>query len=124
MRARGVNQQTRPAFVKQRAHAQRGRCTQPDANRWRPCASRAPLPSLAGLGAGAQAFANHDGDESALRSAPANAAGPYPMHPPLANVFQPLINVFEAILKVFHDHVGLGWGLAITALTVLIRSLL
>jgi len=46
------------------------------------------------------------------------------VQPPLANVFQPLINVFEAILKVFHDHVGLGWGLAIIALTVLIRSLL
>ena len=46
------------------------------------------------------------------------------MLPPLANVFQPLINVFEAILRVFHDHVGLGWGLAIVALTVLIRSLL
>src|SRR4051795_4853516 len=46
------------------------------------------------------------------------------MHPPLANVFQPLINVFQAILKVFHDDVGLGWGLAIIALTVLIRSLL
>src|SRR4051795_6055432 len=46
------------------------------------------------------------------------------MQPPLANVFQPLINVFEAILKVFHDEVGLGWGLAIIALTVLIRSLL
>src|SRR3954465_839426 len=46
------------------------------------------------------------------------------MQPPLANVFQPLINVFEATLKVFHDHVGLGWGLAIIALTLLIRSLL
>src|SRR3954470_4740541 len=46
------------------------------------------------------------------------------MHPPLANVFQPLINVFDAVLKVFHDDVGLGWGLAIIALTVLIRSLL
>src|SRR4051794_24797263 len=46
------------------------------------------------------------------------------MQPPLANVFQPLINVFEAILKLFHDHVGMGWGLAIIALTVLIRSLL
>src|SRR3954468_7535400 len=46
------------------------------------------------------------------------------MQPPLSNVFQPLINVCEAILKVFHDHVGLGWGLAIIALTVLIRSLL
>src|SRR3954470_1407459 len=46
------------------------------------------------------------------------------MQPPLANVFQPLINVFEAILRVFHDDVGLGWGLAIIALTLLIRSLL
>jgi YidC/Oxa1 family membrane protein insertase len=46
------------------------------------------------------------------------------MQPPLANVFQPLINGFEAILKVFHDDIGLGWGLAIIALTVLIRSLL
>src|SRR3954451_3013847 len=46
------------------------------------------------------------------------------MEPPLANVFQPLINVFEAILNVFHDDIGLGWGLAIIALTVLIRSLL
>jgi YidC/Oxa1 family membrane protein insertase len=46
------------------------------------------------------------------------------MQPPLANVFQPLINVFEAILRFFHDDVGLGWGLAIIALTVLIRSLL
>ena len=31
-RAGGVNQQTRPAFVKQRAHVQPGRCAQPDAN--------------------------------------------------------------------------------------------
>ena len=46
------------------------------------------------------------------------------MQPPLANIFQPLINVFEAILKFFHDDIGLGWGLAIIALTVLIRSLL
>src|SRR5215213_1405045 len=46
------------------------------------------------------------------------------MQPPLANIFQPLINVFDAILKFFHDDVGLGWGLAIVALTVLIRSLL
>ena len=46
------------------------------------------------------------------------------MQPPLANVFQPLINVFEAILKVFHDDIGVGWGLAIIALTLLIRSLL
>jgi YidC/Oxa1 family membrane protein insertase len=46
------------------------------------------------------------------------------MQPPLANVFQPLINVFDAILKFFHDDIGLGWGLAIIALTLLIRSLL
>src|SRR4051794_35657504 len=46
------------------------------------------------------------------------------MQPPLANVFQPLINIFDAILKAFHDDIGLGWGLAIIALTVLIRSLL
>ena len=46
------------------------------------------------------------------------------MQPALANIFQPLINVFEALLKFFHDEIGLGWGLAIVALTVLIRSLL
>src|SRR3954453_23225891 len=46
------------------------------------------------------------------------------MQPPLANVLQPLIDVFEAILKFFHDDIGLGWGLAIVALTLLIRSLL
>src|SRR5215217_5319136 len=46
------------------------------------------------------------------------------MQPSLANIFQPLTNVFEAILTVFHDDIGLGWGLAIIALTVLIRSLL
>ena len=46
------------------------------------------------------------------------------MQPALANIFQPLINVFEALLKFFHDDIGLGWGLAIVALTVLIRSLL
>src|SRR3954451_8283384 len=45
------------------------------------------------------------------------------MQPPLANVFQPLINVFDAILTLLHD-IGLGWGLAIVALTLLIRSLL
>jgi YidC/Oxa1 family membrane protein insertase len=46
------------------------------------------------------------------------------MHPPLANIFQPLVNVFDAILGVFYDDVGLGWGLAVIALTLLIRSLL
>src|SRR5215217_3680307 len=46
------------------------------------------------------------------------------MQAALANIFQPLINVFDAILKFSHDEIGLGWGLAIIALTVLIRSLL
>src|SRR3954449_4556659 len=46
------------------------------------------------------------------------------MQPPLANVFQPLINVFDAILTFFHDDIGLGWGVAIIALTLLVRSLL
>lgn len=42
---------------------------------------------------------------------------------PLANVLQPLIDVFETILKAIHG-LGLGWGMAIVALTVLIRALL
>jgi YidC/Oxa1 family membrane protein insertase len=41
-----------------------------------------------------------------------------------ANIFQPLIDFFEAILKFFHDSVGLGWGSAIIALTLLVRSAL
>ncbi|MBV9335715.1 MAG: membrane protein insertase YidC [Solirubrobacterales bacterium] len=41
-----------------------------------------------------------------------------------ANIFQPLIDVFEAILQFFHNHVGLSWGLAIVALTVLMRAVL
>ena len=41
-----------------------------------------------------------------------------------ANVFQPLIDFFEAILIFFHDHVGLSWGAAIIALTLLVRSAL
>jgi YidC/Oxa1 family membrane protein insertase len=39
----------------------------------------------------------------------------------LANVFQPLIDFFEAILVFFHDTVGLGWGSAIIAMTVVVR---
>lgn len=39
----------------------------------------------------------------------------------IANVFQPLIEIFEGILVFFHDQIGLGWGLAIIALTVLVR---
>jgi len=45
--------------------------------------------------------------------------------PPLAaNPLQPLIDFFEAILVFFHDNVGLGWGTAIIALTVLVRAAL
>jgi YidC/Oxa1 family membrane protein insertase len=39
----------------------------------------------------------------------------------LANIFQPLIDVANSILKFFHDDVGLTWGLAIVALTVVTR---
>jgi YidC/Oxa1 family membrane protein insertase len=42
----------------------------------------------------------------------------------LANIFQPLIDIFEPALKFFHSHLGLSWGLAIVALTVVIRALL
>jgi YidC/Oxa1 family membrane protein insertase len=41
-----------------------------------------------------------------------------------ANIFQPLIDIFEAVLKFFHNHVGLSWGLAIVALTILMRAVL
>jgi len=41
-----------------------------------------------------------------------------------ANVLQPLIDFFEAILLFFHDTVGLGWGAAIVALTVVVRAAL
>jgi YidC/Oxa1 family membrane protein insertase len=40
-----------------------------------------------------------------------------------ANPLQPLIDLFESILKAFHD-LGLGWGMAIVALTLLVRILL
>ena len=40
------------------------------------------------------------------------------------DVFSPLIKFFEAILVFFHDTVGLGWGWAIVALTVLVRAAL
>jgi YidC/Oxa1 family membrane protein insertase len=42
----------------------------------------------------------------------------------VSSVFQPLIDFFEAILLFFHDSVGLGWGTAIVALTVLVRAAL
>ena len=45
--------------------------------------------------------------------------------PPLAaNPLQPLIDFFEAILVFFHDHVGLSWGFAIIALTLIVRACL
>lgn len=40
-----------------------------------------------------------------------------------ANVLQPLIDLFEAVLIALHG-IGLGWGMAIVALTVLVRALL
>lgn len=43
---------------------------------------------------------------------------------PLANVLQPLIDVGNSVLKFFHDDVGLSWGMAIIALTVVTRALL
>jgi YidC/Oxa1 family membrane protein insertase len=43
---------------------------------------------------------------------------------PIANVFQPLIDVFDSVLVFFHDHVGLGWGMSIVALTVCVRAVL
>jgi len=42
----------------------------------------------------------------------------------VSDVFAPLINFFEAILVFFHETVGLGWGWAIVALTVLVRAAL
>jgi YidC/Oxa1 family membrane protein insertase len=42
----------------------------------------------------------------------------------IANIFQPLIDFFEAILKAFHDHIGLGWGLSIIAMTIVVRACL
>jgi YidC/Oxa1 family membrane protein insertase len=42
----------------------------------------------------------------------------------LANILQPLEDGAEAILDFFHDDVGLAWGTAIIALTVVIRTLL
>ena len=41
----------------------------------------------------------------------------------VGNPLQPLIDFFGAILVFFHD-LGLGWGMAIVALTVLVRMLL
>ncbi len=42
---------------------------------------------------------------------------------PIANILQPLIDVFEPVLVGLHDALG-SWGMAIVALTVIIRALL
>jgi YidC/Oxa1 family membrane protein insertase len=39
----------------------------------------------------------------------------------MANVLQPLIDVADAVLVFFHDDIGLSWGMAIIALTVVTR---
>lgn len=46
------------------------------------------------------------------------------MTPVFANILQPLINFFAAVLRFLHDDIGLGWGLAIVAMSVLIRIVL
>src|SRR3954469_5891309 len=46
------------------------------------------------------------------------------MVPFAANPLQPLIDLFEGVLKFFHDDLGLQWGWAIVALTIVIRALL
>lgn len=43
---------------------------------------------------------------------------------PAANVLQPLIDIANAVLNFFHDDVGLSWGMAIIALTVVTRAVL
>src|SRR3954454_3677187 len=45
------------------------------------------------------------------------------MVPFAANPLQPLIDVFETVIIFFHDVIG-SWGLAIVALTILVRALL
>jgi YidC/Oxa1 family membrane protein insertase len=41
-----------------------------------------------------------------------------------SNPLQPLIDVFESIIKFFHDSIGIPWGWAIIALTILVRAAL
>ncbi len=41
-----------------------------------------------------------------------------------ANILQPLIDIANEVLKFFHDSVGLSWGSAIIALTIVTRALL
>jgi YidC/Oxa1 family membrane protein insertase len=40
---------------------------------------------------------------------------------PLANILQPLIDLADAIIKFCHNDVGLSWGLAIIAMTFIVR---
>jgi len=46
----------------------------------------------------------------------------------IENIFEtilsPLIAVFQAIMLFFHDTIGIGWGMAIIALTVVVRIVL
>jgi YidC/Oxa1 family membrane protein insertase len=44
--------------------------------------------------------------------------------PVLGNILQPLIDFFHWFLEAFHDKLGLGWGTAIVALTVMVRAVL
>jgi YidC/Oxa1 family membrane protein insertase len=44
--------------------------------------------------------------------------------PVLGNILQPLIDFFHWFLEFFHDSLGLGWGTAIVALTVMVRAVL
>ena len=46
------------------------------------------------------------------------------LHVLASNPLQPLIDLFKAVLVFFHDSVGLQWGTAIIALTILVRALL
>jgi YidC/Oxa1 family membrane protein insertase len=46
------------------------------------------------------------------------------LHVLASNPLQPLIDLFKAVLVFFHDSVGLQWGSAIIALTILVRALL
>ena len=39
-------------------------------------------------------------------------------------ILSPLIAVFQAIMLFFHDTIGIGWGMAIIALTVVVRIVL
>jgi len=43
---------------------------------------------------------------------------------PVANILQPLIDVGDHVLVFFHDNVGLSWGMAIIALTIVTRAVL